>query len=255
MSKRLIIAIDGPSGAGKSTLGRRLARALGLLYIDTGAMYRAVALAALAAGVELTDDEAVAEVARRASIKLEGDPDSLRVRLDGRDVSAEIRGEEVGRAASVVSAISDVRRELVRRQREMGEGDVGVVLDGRDIGTVVFPNADIKFFLTARPEERARRRFDEERTKAHEPSFDATLADINERDQRDATRDDSPLKIADDAVVIDTTEFTIDEVFQLMLQTVRERESQATDDSTDLNDSPNSSNDEAGGDANDRDDS
>src|SRR5438270_4386082 len=164
MSRPLIIAIDGPSGAGKSTLGRRLARELGLLYIDTGAMYRAVALAAALEGVDTSDAEAVAGVARRASIRLEGDPDSLRVLLDGRDVSEEIRGEGAGGAASVVSAIPDVRREMVRRQREMGAGGVGVVLDGRDIGTVVFPSAGVKFFLTAVPEERARRRFDEGRT-------------------------------------------------------------------------------------------
>lgn len=233
MSKPLIIAIDGPSGAGKSTLGRRLARELGLLYIDTGATYRAVALAVAAAGVDVSDPEAVADIARRASIKLEGDPDSLHVFLDGRDVSREIRGEEVGRIASIVSAIPAVRRELVRRQREMGAGGAGVVLDGRDIGTVVFPSADAKFFVTAVPEERARRRFDEERAKTHEPSFEETLADINERDRRDATRDDSPLKIADDAVVIDTTEFSIDEVFRRMLQIVRERRAE---DVTALND-------------------
>jgi cytidylate kinase len=261
MSRPLIIAIDGPSGAGKSTLGRRLARELGLLYIDTGAMYRAVALAASAAGVELTDSERVAEVARRASIKLEGDPERLRVILDGRDVSAEIRGEEAGRAASVVSTIPSVRRELVRRQREMGAARGGV-LDGRDIGTVVFPAADVKFFLTARPEERARRRFDEERAKAHEQSFEETLADINERDRRDSTRDDSPLCIAEDAVVMDTTEFSIDEVFRRMLQTVRERQMQETnsshvsnaerdnpndsrDSSTNSNDSPTGAHDDA----------
>ena len=223
MSRPLIIAIDGPSGAGKSTLGRRLARELGLLYIDTGAMYRAVALAAAREGADLSDAERVGEVARRASIRLEGDPDSLRVILDGRDVSKEIRGEGTGRAASVVSTIPDVRREMVRRQREMG-AQGGVVLDGRDIGTVVFPSADVKFFLTAVPEERARRRFDEERSKAHEQNFEETLADINERDRRDSTRDDSPLRIADDAVVIDTTELSIDEVFQRMLQVVRERQ-------------------------------
>ena len=222
MTRPLIIAIDGPSGAGKSTLGRRLARELGLLYIDTGAMYRAAALAAVNAGVELSDAERVAEVARRASIRLEGDPDSLRVVLDGRDVSEEIRGEEVGNAASVVSAIPEVRRELVRQQREMGARG-GVVLDGRDIGTVVFPSADVKFFLTARPEERARRRLDEERARHHAQTFEETLADINERDQRDSTRDDSPLRAASDAVVIDTTEFTIEEVFQRMLQVIRER--------------------------------
>ncbi|MDQ3746688.1 MAG: (d)CMP kinase [Acidobacteriota bacterium] len=224
MNRPLIIAIDGPSGAGKSTLGRRLARELGLLYIDTGAMYRAVALAATAAGVDLSDAERVAEVARRVSIRLEGDPDSLRVLLDGRDVSAEIRGEGVGGAASVVSTIPEVRREMVRRQREMGRAG-GVVLDGRDIGTVVFPSADVKFFLTAAAEERARRRFDEEQAKAREQSFEETLADINERDRRDSTRDDSPLRAASDAVRIDTTRLSVEEVFARMLQVVRERRS------------------------------
>jgi len=220
-----IIAIDGPSGAGKSTLGRRLARELGMLYIDTGAMYRAVALAAAAAGVSVADSEGVAAVARRASIRLEGTPDSLRVFLDGRDVSEEIRGEAVGRDASLVSAVPAVRRELVRRQREMGERGGGVVLDGRDIGTVVFPSADVKFFLTAVPEARARRRLDEERARAAAQSFEETLADINDRDRRDATRDDSPLRIADDAVVIDTTELSVEEVFQRMLRAVRDRHS------------------------------
>jgi CMP/dCMP kinase len=224
MTKPFIIAIDGPSGAGKSTLGRRLARELGLLYIDTGAMYRAVALAATAAGVDERDAKALTEVAHRARVRLEGDPDSLRVLLDGRDVSDEIRGEGVGRVASVVSAVPGVRRELVRRQRELGEVGSGCVLDGRDVGTVVFPSADVKFFLTAVPEARARRRLDEERAREREQaSFEATLADINERDLRDATRDDSPLRIADDAVVIDTTELSIEEVFQRMLQTVRDR--------------------------------
>ncbi|HVF66853.1 MAG TPA: (d)CMP kinase [Pyrinomonadaceae bacterium] len=224
MSKPFIIAVDGPSGAGKSTLSRRLARELGLLYIDTGAMYRAVALACAHAGVNTSNAERVGQIARRSSIRLEGDPDSLRVILDGRDVSEEIRGEAVGGEASVVSAVPEVRRELVKRQREMGAVGSGVVLDGRDIGTVVFPDADVKFFLTAVPEERARRRLDEERAKERGASFEATLADINERDLRDATRDDSPLRIADDAVVIDTTEFSIDEVFRQMLRTVRARQ-------------------------------
>jgi cytidylate kinase len=223
MTKPFIIAIDGPSGAGKSTLGRRLARELGLLYIDTGAMYRAVALAAAAAGVDESDADRLTEVAHRARVRLEGDPDSLRVYLDGRDVSAEIRGEGVGRVASVVSAVPGVRRELVRRQRELGEAGAGCVLDGRDVGTVVFPSADVKFFLTAVPEARARRRLDEERARDRAPTFEATLADINERDYRDATRADSPLRIADDAVVIDTTELSAEEVFQRMLQTVRDR--------------------------------
>ena len=224
MTKPFIIAIDGPSGAGKSTLGRKLARELGLLYIDTGAMYRAVALAAAAAGVKDSDAEGLTCVAHRARIGLEGDPDSLRVLLDGRDVSEEIRGEAVGRDASLVSAVPEVRRELVRRQREMGERGGGVVLDGRDIGTVVFPSADVKFFLTAVPEARARRRLVEERARAASQSFEETLADINDRDRRDATRDDSPLAIADDAVVIDTTELSAAEVFDTMLRTVRDRQ-------------------------------
>jgi CMP/dCMP kinase len=188
-------------------------------------MYRAVALAAAVAGVSATDAAAVAGVARRASIRLEGEPDSLRVLLDGRDVSEEIRGEAVGRDASLVSAVPEVRRELVRRQREMGERGGGVVLDGRDIGTVVFPSADVKFFLTAVPEARARRRLEEERARQSSQSFEETLADINDRDRRDATRDDSPLAIADDAVVIDTTELSVEEVFQRMLRAVRDRHS------------------------------
>ena len=224
MTKPFIIAIDGPSGAGKSTLGRRLARELGLLYIDTGAMYRAVSLAAAAAGVSESDAGGLARVAHRARIRLEGDPDSLRVLLDERDVSEEIRGEAAGRGASVVSAVPEVRRELVRRQREMGEAGQGVVLDGRDIGTVVFPSADVKFFLTAAPEARARRRLEEESARRAGQTFEATLADINERDLRDATRADSPLRIADDAVVIDTTELSADEVFETMLRTVRDRQ-------------------------------
>jgi len=222
----LIIAIDGPSGAGKSTLGRMLARELGLLYVDTGAMYRAVALAVTRAGVSTADHAAVAEVARRADIQLAGDPDSLQVRLGGQDVSQEIRGEQVGHTASVISAIPEVRRELVRQQRALGERAGRAVLDGRDIGTVVFPDAEVKFFLTAVPEERARRRFDEERAKLRDQTFEATLADINARDRRDSSRDDSPLRIADDAVVIDTTEHTVEEVYRRMLEVVRERHPQ-----------------------------
>ncbi|HLL14221.1 MAG TPA: (d)CMP kinase [Pyrinomonadaceae bacterium] len=219
----LIIAIDGPSGAGKSTLGRRLARELGLLYVDTGAMYRAAALAVVGAGVSATDADEVARVAALARIELAGDPDSLRVMLEGRDVSAEIRTEQITRLASVISAIPAVRRDLVRRQREMGARGGGVVLDGRDIGTVVFPSADVKFFLTAVPEERAKRRFDEDHAKEPDLTFQETLADINTRDERDSTRADSPLRIAEDAIVIDTTELSVEEVFARMLEVVRER--------------------------------
>ncbi|MDQ1613010.1 MAG: CMP/dCMP kinase [Pyrinomonadaceae bacterium] len=220
----LIIAIDGPSGAGKSTLGRRLARELNLLYVDTGAMYRAAALAVVAANVNATDADEVARVAARAEIELAGDPDSLRVMLEGRDVSAEIRTEQITRLSSVISAIPAVRRDLVRRQREMSARGRGVVLDGRDIGTVVFPAADVKFFLTAVPEERAKRRFDEDHARAPDLTFQDTLADINTRDERDSTRADSPLAIAEDAVVIDTTELSVEQVFARMLDTIRERQ-------------------------------
>ncbi|HEX8422401.1 MAG TPA: (d)CMP kinase [Pyrinomonadaceae bacterium] len=221
--KPMIIAIDGPSGAGKSTLGRRLARELDLLYVDTGAMYRAAALAVVAANVNATDADEVARVAAAAQIELAGDPDSLRVLLEGRDVSAEIRTEQITRLSSVISTIPAVRRDLVRRQREMGVRGGGVVLDGRDIGTVVFPQADVKFFLTAVPEERAKRRFDEDHRKEPDLTFQETLADINTRDERDSTRADSPLRIAEDAVVIDTTDLSIEEVFARMLEVVRER--------------------------------
>jgi cytidylate kinase len=220
----MIIAIDGPSGAGKSTLGRMIARSLNLLYIDTGAMYRAAALALIESGVSTADNAAVAHVVARADINLEGDPDSLQVRLNGRDVSQEIRTEEVSHTSSVISTIPEVRRTLVNRQREIGmHSDGGVVLDGRDIGTVVFPQADIKFFLTAAPEARARRRYEEDRLKERGATFEDTLADINTRDRRDSTRDDSPLRIADDAIVIDSTELSIDEVFELMMSEIKER--------------------------------
>lgn len=220
----MIIAIDGPSGAGKSTLGRMIARELGYLYIDTGAMYRAVALAVLESNVSLNDAQAVAAVAESADIKLEGDPDSLRVSLNGRDVSEEIRTEEVSHASSVISTVPEVRRTLVERQRKMGKRG-RVVLDGRDIGTVVFPNADIKFFLTAQPQERATRRFKEERLRERDVTFEETLTDINTRDQRDSTREDSPLAIADQAVVIDSTDLSIEEVGERMLAVIRDRPS------------------------------
>lgn len=219
----MIIAIDGPSGAGKSTLGRLIARELNLLYIDTGAMYRAAALAVIESGVSTTDGGGVAEVVKRADINLEGDPDSLQVRLNGRDVSERIRSEEVSHSASVISTIPEVRRSLVARQRELGERAGGVVLDGRDIGTIVFPQADIKFFLTAEPEQRAQRRYEEDRLKERDASFEETLAEINTRDRRDSTRNDSPLAIADDAIVIDSTECSIEEVFERMMKAIRER--------------------------------
>lgn len=214
----MIIAIDGPSGSGKSTLGRMLARELNLLYLDTGSMYRAVALATIEARIDPTDKDAVVTVAEVAEIDLEGDPDSLKVLLNDRDVTEEIRTETVTEMSSVVSTIPGVRRAMVARQREMGQR--GAVLNGRDIGTVVFPDADIKFFLTAAPEERAERRFKEDLLTNSGVSLEQTLAEMTERDRRDSTRADSPLKIADDAIVIDSSGLTIDQVFARMMEHV-----------------------------------
>ena len=207
----MIIAIDGPSGSGKSTLGRMLARELKLLYIDTGSMYRAVALAVIEAGVDPNDKNSVVALASRIEIDLEGDPDSLCVLLNGFDVTEQIRTESVTAMSSVVSTIPGVRRAMVERQRAMGKR--GAVLNGRDIGTVVFPDADIKFFLTAVAEERAERRYREDQS----GTYAETLADMIERDRRDSTRADSPLKVADDAIVIDSTGKNIEEVFAEMM--------------------------------------
>jgi cytidylate kinase len=214
----MIIAIDGPSGSGKSTLGRMLARALNLLYIDTGSMYRAVALAVIEAALDPADKDGVTELAQTANIDLEGDPDSLKVSLGGQDVTEQIRTESVTEMSSIVSSIPGVRRAMVARQREMAKR--GAVLNGRDIGTVVFPDADIKFFLTAAPEERADRRFKEDVVTNTSVTFAQTLAEMIERDQRDSTRADSPLKIADDAIVVDSSGMSIESGFERMMSYV-----------------------------------
>lgn len=215
----MIIAIDGPSGSGKSTLGRMLARALNLLYIDTGSMYRAVALAVIEAKIDPSDADAVTALANRIEIDLAGDPDSLNVILDGRDVTNEIRTERVTVMSSLISSIPGVRRAMVERQRAMGQR--GAVLNGRDIGTVVFPDADIKFFLTAAPEERAERRYREDQSNSSSSvTLAETLAEMIERDKRDSTRADSPLKVAEDAIVIDSTGKTVDEVFSEMMSRI-----------------------------------
>src|ERR1051325_1259678 len=222
MSHPLIIAIDGPSGSGKSTLGRMLARELGLLYIDTGSMYRAVALAVIeSTSVSETDDVAVGSLAERIDIDLAGDPDTLRVTLDGRDISDRIRDEDVTNISSIVSTIPAVRRAMVQRQRELGAR--GAVMNGRDIGTVGFPNADVKFFLDAAVKERAERRLTEEQEHNPSATFEQTLADITERDRRDTTRADSPLAAATDAIMVDSTGMSIDDVFAKMMAIVKER--------------------------------
>ena len=195
-----------------------LARELNLLYLDTGSMYRAVALATIEAELDPTDTETIADVAERADIDLEGDPDSLKVLLNGREVTEEIRTERVTVMSSVVSTIPGVRRAMVTRQRALGQR--GAVLNGRDIGTVVFPDADIKFFLTAAPEERAERRFKEDLLTNSDVSLAQTLSEMIERDRRDSSRADSPLKAADDAIVIDSSGLSIEEVFARMMEHV-----------------------------------
>lgn len=219
----MIIAIDGPSGAGKSTLGKMLAKRLDLLYLDTGAMYRAVALAVMRANVPIRDIDRITYIAETADIDLVGEPDAMKVMLDGEDVSVEIRTLEVARSASEVSTIPAVRRIMVEHQRTIGEASPkGCVLEGRDIGSVVFPNADIKFFLTAKPEARARRRYTEDQMKGRISTYEQTLAEINERDERDVSREDSPLTIAENAIVIDTSELDLAEAFEAMLAKIRE---------------------------------
>ena len=198
-----------------------LARELGVLYIDTGSMYRAVALAVIETALNAADDVAVSALAERVNIDLTGEPDSLNVTLDGRDVSDRIRDEDVTHISSIVSTIPAVRRAMVKRQRELGER--GAVMNGRDIGTVVFPTADVKFFLDAAIEERAERRLAEEREHNPAATYEQTLADITERDRRDTTRADSPLVAAEDAIIVDSSGMSIDDVFQKMMLIVKER--------------------------------
>ena len=209
-----VIAIDGPAGAGKSTVARALARRLGVQYLDTGAMYRAVTWAALRDGVDLADEDAVGGIAERASIEVTLDT----VSVDGTDVTRAIRGPEVTAGVSIVAAQSRVRAEMRRRQRRWGEERGGGVIEGRDIGTVVFPDAVAKLFLTASPRTRAERR-----VKESGGDVDAVESSIRERDRIDSTRADSPLSESSDAIVIDTTDRSIDEVVSCIVEIVDDR--------------------------------
>lgn len=215
----LIVAIDGPSGVGKSTTSRLVARALGIPHIDTGAMYRAIGLAALRTGVDLRDATRLETLASSAAIEFVPG-DSPRVILSGEDVTHLIRTPEISMAASHVSAIPAVRRVLVQLQQQLGRRNGGV-LEGRDIGTKVFPETPHKFFLTARTDVRARRRYDELMTRGEAADFDAVLADSLLRDEQDSTRADSPLMFDDTYQVVDTSDLTIGEVVDVIVGAVR----------------------------------
>lgn len=219
-SERMIITIDGPAGSGKSTAARLLAERLGFQFLDTGAMYRAVALKALAAGIDLADEARVGKLAGGMEIEALGPV----VRADGQDVTAAIRSPEVTSGASKVAAIPEVRAALVLLQQKAAAGR-DIVTEGRDQGTVVFPEAECKFYLTADPRERARRRQDELRAQGEDVTFEDLLAQILERDTRDKTRETAPLRPADDALSIDTSNMTPDEVVRVLETIVRRKTS------------------------------
>ena len=221
MKKRLIIAIDGPSGSGKSTASQELARRLGYLYLDTGAMYRAAALLARRRGIALDDAEALTRMCAGLQVRLVLDQGRMRTLLGEEDVSEAIRTPEMSQGASQVSAQRPVRERMWQLQRELGR-EGGVVAEGRDIGTVVFPEAEFKFYLDASPEERARRRYEELKAKGLAKDYAATLREIQSRDQHDQQRALAPLRPAKDAVIIDSTALSSEEVVEVMLRLVTE---------------------------------
>ena len=222
MEKGLIIAIDGPAASGKSTTAQLLAKKLGYLYIDTGAMYRACALKAKKMGIDINDEESIRNLLDFIDIQIENDNSKNRILLDGEDVSEDIRADDISSLASAISAIPAVRYKMVELQRKMGEKG-SVILDGRDIGTFVFPDAEVKFFLTASPEIRAKRRWLELQQKGIDKNFSEVLADLVKRDNNDSQRALAPLKKAEDAIEIDTSNMTIEEQTDCLYQIICSR--------------------------------
>jgi len=222
VDRRLIVAVDGPSGAGKSTVTRLLADRLGYINIDTGAMFRAVALMVSRDGIDPDDGAALEELCAGLDIDFDRTDDCCRVLVNGEDVSAAIRTPEISLLTSVVSAKKVVRDYLLKLQRRMGERG-GVVLEGRDIGTVVFPSAEVKFFLSASAEERGRRRFEELRAKGANVTLEQTIREVEQRDRQDLEREHAPLRRAEDAIDIDSTNLSLEEVLAEMEAIVRER--------------------------------
>lgn len=218
----VVIAIDGPAGTGKSSVSRGLAQTLGARYVDTGAMYRIVTLAMLRAGVDLRDSEAIAAAAE-VPLSVGFDPQVEQTYLDGEDVSLQIRSDEVTRAVSAVAAVPAVRARLVQLQRESAVGADSVVVEGRDIGTVVLPDAGVKIFLTASAETRARRRNDQNVAAGLADDYETVLSDVRRRDHLDSTRAVSPLRPAEDALIVDTSDMTQAEVIAHLRDLVKER--------------------------------
>lgn len=218
----LILAVDGPSGTGKSTTCRALAKRLDARYVDTGAMYRVATLAVLRAGVDPADVEKVIEATRDLPLAVNDDPDSTEVLLDGENVAAEIRGAEVTRNVSAVSAVPEVRENLVALQRRLAAEAHRAIVEGRDIGTVVLSDAPAKAYLTASAEVRARRRYQQDRSAGREADFGTVLADVIRRDEMDSSRTTSPLRPAEDATIIDTSEMTLDQVLESLIELVKE---------------------------------